>query len=106
MQQPAPSTDPRAQQPYHQQQPWMVQQPPAAQPAAPPAGWAPQPVPPPQVQQYMAAQDTGSNEIKSLWIGDLQPYMDENYLLSCFAHTGEVPYASLVVLGVFSSSFL
>ncbi|KAK4773742.1 hypothetical protein SAY87_028761 [Trapa incisa] len=96
MQQPAMSTDPRAQQPYHQQQPWMVQQPAATQPAPPPAGWAPQSVPPPQVQQYAAPQDSGSNEIKSLWIGDLQPYMDENYLLSCFAHTGEVLSAKVI----------
>ncbi|XP_031400641.1 polyadenylate-binding protein RBP45C-like [Punica granatum] len=96
MQQPAPSTDPRAQQPYQQQQPWMAQQPPAAQPVPPPAGWTPQPVPPPQVQQYGAPQDPGSNEIKSLWIGDLQSYMDENYILNCFVHTGEVVSAKVI----------
>ena len=40
--------------------------------------------------QAQAQQTTGSEEIHSLWIGDLLPWMEENYLLSCFAHTGEV----------------
>uniref|UniRef100_A0A2P2M2Q7 RRM domain-containing protein n=1 Tax=Rhizophora mucronata TaxID=61149 RepID=A0A2P2M2Q7_RHIMU len=29
-------------------------------------------------------------EVRTLWIGDLQYWMDENYLNSCFLHTGEV----------------
>ncbi|XP_015571309.1 polyadenylate-binding protein RBP47B' [Ricinus communis] len=29
-------------------------------------------------------------EVRTLWIGDLQYWVDENYLSSCFAHTGEV----------------
>ncbi|KAL6223613.1 hypothetical protein ACLB2K_006996 [Fragaria x ananassa] len=29
-------------------------------------------------------------EVRTLWIGDLQYWVDENYLTSCFAHTGEV----------------
>lgn len=29
-------------------------------------------------------------EVRTLWIGDLQYWFDENYLSSCFAHTGEV----------------
>ncbi|XP_044483823.1 polyadenylate-binding protein RBP47B' [Mangifera indica] len=29
-------------------------------------------------------------EVRTLWIGDLQYWVDENYLNSCFAHTGEV----------------
>ncbi|CAN1200128.1 Polyadenylate-binding protein RBP47B' [Linum perenne] len=29
-------------------------------------------------------------EVRTLWIGDLQYWIDENYLNSCFAHTGEV----------------
>ncbi|KAI4390093.1 hypothetical protein MLD38_002242 [Melastoma candidum] len=102
------------QHPYHQQppppqqQPWMG----VSQPVPPPAGWTPQPVPPPvsaaaaaQMQpQYpgMAAAvptlqgSGGSFEIKSLWIGDLQPHMDEAYLLGCFAHTGEVISAKVI----------
>ncbi|GMH07598.1 hypothetical protein Nepgr_009438 [Nepenthes gracilis] len=29
-------------------------------------------------------------EVRTLWIGDLQYWVDESYLHSCFAHTGEV----------------
>lgn len=29
-------------------------------------------------------------EVRTLWIGDLQYWADESYLTSCFAHTGEV----------------
>ena len=29
-------------------------------------------------------------EVRTLWMGDLQYWMDENYLCSCFAVTGEV----------------
>ncbi|KAK6914289.1 RNA recognition motif domain [Dillenia turbinata] len=29
-------------------------------------------------------------EVRTLWIGDLQYWVDESYLQSCFAHTGEV----------------
>ncbi|XP_011623994.1 polyadenylate-binding protein RBP47 [Amborella trichopoda] len=47
----------------------------------------PQPQPQPQQQQQQAQS---SEENKSLWVGDLQYWMDENYLNSCFGHTGEV----------------
>ncbi|XP_017220219.1 polyadenylate-binding protein RBP47 isoform X2 [Daucus carota subsp. sativus] len=40
------------------------------------------PPPPPQIQ-------SSSEENKTIWIGDLQPWMDEHYLQSCFAPTGE-----------------
>jgi len=75
---------------YQQQLPPQQQQP--AYP--PPQVWAQHPpqvaaVPPPQQQQYLAPQTTGSNEVKSLWIGDLQAWMDESYVYNCFAHTGE-----------------
>ncbi|KAI0499083.1 hypothetical protein KFK09_019984 [Dendrobium nobile] len=37
------------------------------------------------------AQGRGSGEEnKTIWVGDLQYWMDENYLHSCFGHTGEV----------------
>lgn len=29
-------------------------------------------------------------EVRTLWIGDLQYWVDENYLSSCFSQTGEV----------------
>ncbi|XP_070675886.1 polyadenylate-binding protein RBP45C-like [Malus domestica] len=40
-------------------------------------------------QQYAATQNPGSDEIRSLWIGDLLQWMDEAYILSCFGPTGE-----------------
>ncbi|KAG8502749.1 hypothetical protein CXB51_000638 [Gossypium anomalum] len=94
---PSMAADPSQTQQYQKQQqsqPWimMSQQQQAGQPVPPPAGWNPQPIPPPsQMQQYSAGSATvGSGEIRSLWIGDLQPWMDENYLMSIFAQTGEV----------------
>ena len=35
-------------------------------------------------------QPTSLEEVRTLWIGDLQYWTDENYLYGCFAHTGEV----------------
>ncbi|XP_057856484.1 polyadenylate-binding protein RBP47B' [Cryptomeria japonica] len=44
-----------------------------------------------QTQQHYQQQPQYSNdEIKTLWIGDLQYWVDENYLHTCFSHTGEV----------------
>ena len=37
-----------------------------------------------------AASPAGPNEVRTLWIGDLQYWMDENYIYGCFATTGEV----------------
>jgi len=34
-------------------------------------------------------QPTSLEEVRTLWIGDLQYWTDENYLYGCFAHTGE-----------------
>ncbi|GMJ01496.1 hypothetical protein like AT4G27000 [Hibiscus trionum] len=88
---------------YQQQsqlQPWMMsqQQQPAGQPVPPPSGWTPQPVPSPtQMQQYSSGSAAaGSGEVRSLWIGDLQPWMDENYLISIFGQTGEVVSAKVI----------
>lgn len=74
----------------------------APPPQQPPAMWGqpppqahygqvppPQPyyaAPPPQAMPAPAAAD----EVKTLWIGDLQPWMDESYIYNCFAATGEV----------------
>uniref|UniRef100_A0A803PTA3 RRM domain-containing protein n=1 Tax=Cannabis sativa TaxID=3483 RepID=A0A803PTA3_CANSA len=43
-----------------------------------------------QQQQHHHHQPTTVEEVRTLWIGDLQYWVDENYLNSCFAHTGEV----------------
>ncbi|XP_058072273.1 polyadenylate-binding protein RBP47B' [Magnolia sinica] len=71
-----------------QQQQWMMmsggaQQQQQAQPAQHPQSWAAAPQPP-------YHQPTSADEIRTLWIGDLQYWVDENYLHTCFAHTGEV----------------
>jgi RNA recognition motif-containing protein len=50
-----------------------------------------------QQQQQSGAQDSGSSgEIKSLWIGDLQQWMDENYLVGLFNTAGEVLSAKVI----------
>jgi hypothetical protein len=70
------------------QQPYMMMPPPAAPAQAPPPMWAQQQVQPHQAHQ--PAQPTSADEVRTLWIGDLQYWMDENYLFSCFAQGGEV----------------
>ncbi|KAM6585749.1 hypothetical protein CsatB_012751 [Cannabis sativa] len=84
-----------AQQPqqYSQQphQPYMMMPPPPPQAAQAPPMWAGQPQgPPQQTQPSQQPQPTSSDEVRTLWIGDLQYWMEENYLYGCFAHTGEV----------------
>ncbi|KAK0577937.1 hypothetical protein LWI29_002571 [Acer saccharum] len=84
--------------PPQQQPPYMMMMPPQPQSQPPPPPmW---PVPPQaaaasmQAQQLQAPggqQQSGqSSEIRTLWIGDLQYWMDEAYVTSCFAPTGEV----------------
>ncbi|XP_047330269.1 polyadenylate-binding protein RBP45-like isoform X2 [Impatiens glandulifera] len=108
---------------YQQSQPpqqWMTmqaahQQPPphqSFQPQHPPM-WGQQPqqgsIPPPQQvqqmqsqmaqqQQYGAAvsQQSATDEVKSLWIGDLQYWMDESYIWGCFMHTGEITNVKVI----------
>ncbi|PKA52973.1 Polyadenylate-binding protein RBP47 [Apostasia shenzhenica] len=56
------------------------------------------PPPPPQYRQQAApppaagfgSGSSSSEENRSIWVGDLLYWMDENYLHSCFGHTGEV----------------
>ncbi|KAK4420762.1 Polyadenylate-binding protein RBP45 [Sesamum alatum] len=95
------------QQPPQQQQypaqPWMMMPPqaPQHQPVQPqpPQFWAQQ-----QQQHYGAGPTNaasggaagGADEVRSLWIGDLQYWMDENYLTSCFYHTGELLSAKII----------
>ncbi|XP_040998494.1 polyadenylate-binding protein RBP47C-like [Juglans microcarpa x Juglans regia] len=101
---------------------WMAMQYPAAAPMVmqhqmmPPQHYGPPPPPPHhyvpyhlyqqhvQVQHpqqhhahHLQQQQQGSGgENKTIWIGDLHHWMDENYLHSCFASTGEI--ASIKVI--------
>ncbi|XP_034697610.1 polyadenylate-binding protein RBP45-like isoform X1 [Vitis riparia] len=94
-----------------QQQPWMMmqqpppqmwaQQPPPPHQVAPPPQHPPQqpqphPHPQQQMPQYQPAQPASADEVRTLWIGDLQYWMDENYINGCFAHTGEVTSVKLI----------
>ncbi|KAL5578863.1 hypothetical protein UlMin_011305 [Ulmus minor] len=80
--------------PQQGQQPYMMMPPPPQAAQAPPM-WAAQPTPQGS-QQIQHAHPTSPDEVQTLWIGDLQYWMEENYLYTCFAHTGEV--ASLKVI--------
>ncbi|XP_059453876.1 polyadenylate-binding protein RBP47-like [Corylus avellana] len=77
----------------------------------PPQHYGPPPPPPPpphyvpyhpyqqrvQVQhQHPQQQGSDGGENKTIWVGDLHHWMDENYLHSCFASTGEI--ASIKVI--------
>eukprot|EP00274_Cyanoptyche_gloeocystis_P003408 CAMPEP_0196664862 /NCGR_PEP_ID=MMETSP1086-20130531/58736_1 /TAXON_ID=77921 /ORGANISM="Cyanoptyche gloeocystis , Strain SAG4.97" /LENGTH=84 /DNA_ID=CAMNT_0042001349 /DNA_START=1 /DNA_END=252 /DNA_ORIENTATION=+ len=37
-----------------------------------------------------------SRETKTLWVGDIDHWMDENYLSQLFAHTGEVVNVKII----------
>ncbi|KAF5742179.1 hypothetical protein HS088_TW09G00221 [Tripterygium wilfordii] len=111
MQQPgAGAVPPQMGQQYQQQAPqpapYMMMMPPQTQP---PHMWGPQPphhaaVPPQQQLQQQQSQQpqqqqgqpTSADEVRTLWIGDLQYYMDENFLLNCFSHTGEVSSVKVI----------
>lgn len=73
----------------------------------PQAMWGQQPsqIPPPSLpQQYgvavppqaAASPSGGPEETRTLWIGDLQYWMDDNYIYSCFAQTGELQSVKLI----------
>ncbi|CAL5204654.1 unnamed protein product [Lathyrus oleraceus] len=84
--------------PPHQQ--WVpMQYPPAAMVMPhhmlPPQHYAPPPhhyVPYHHYQQHVPHVHQGSSvaENKTIWVGDLQHWMDENYLHRCFASNGEI----------------
>lgn len=60
-----------------------------------------------QQQQPHHHQPTTLEEVRTLWIGDLQFWVDENYLTSCFSHSGEVSLSlSLDIYPYRISSFL
>ncbi|CAI9087216.1 OLC1v1021235C1 [Oldenlandia corymbosa var. corymbosa] len=117
MMQPATSMVPppmATQQPpqYQQQQPqsqqWMNPQqaatpqyqipPPQQQQAPPSAGYyyVQQQQAAPQAQHYAAADPNAADGVRSLWIGDLQYWMDEQYILGCFSQTGEAVTAKVI----------
>ncbi|KAI3716065.1 hypothetical protein L6452_23126 [Arctium lappa] len=108
-----------AMQQYQQQQWLAMQQYPAAaaasmgmhhHPAAmmyqqPPPHYMPYHYQQQQGQQYQQPQQQqkGINQIqsssednKTIWVGDLQHWMDETYLQTCFAQTGEVSSIKLI----------
>ncbi|GJU68507.1 putative transcription factor/ chromatin remodeling BED-type(Zn) family protein [Tanacetum coccineum] len=89
-QQPGNGMAPPQYQQQQQQQPqqqWMMPQ------QQPPHMWAQQQqqvAPQQMIQQYGGGNSGGSgDEIKSLWIGDLQYWMDETYVSNCFLPTGD-----------------
>ncbi|KAL7213505.1 hypothetical protein ACSBR2_016100 [Camellia fascicularis] len=103
----APPTVPHQQNHFQyqqQQQPWMMpnhhhQQPPQQQPFQYPQPHQPplyyhQQAPPPQAAQSQFP--ASSDEVRTLWIGDLQYWMDEQYLVNCFAQIGEVVTAKVI----------
>uniref|UniRef100_A0A453N6S2 RRM domain-containing protein n=2 Tax=Aegilops tauschii subsp. strangulata TaxID=200361 RepID=A0A453N6S2_AEGTS len=66
----------------------------------PPQMWG-QPLPPQQAAYYgrpaaPTQAPAGHNEVRTLWLGDLQYWMDENYVYNCFASTGEVQSVKLI----------
>ncbi|KAL3519475.1 hypothetical protein ACH5RR_017624 [Cinchona calisaya] len=108
MMQPQP---PQLQQQQYQQPPpqqqWMAPQQPQQQQQHQHQQQAPvyyyqQPLQPQPQQQYAAASAAGGADpnaldgVRSLWIGDLQYWMDEQYILSCFSHSGEVLSAKVI----------
>jgi len=59
----------------------------AAGPPPPPQAAAGRRTPTPPVA---GSGGNGCEENKTIWVGDLQYWMDENYLHSCFGPSGEV----------------
>ncbi|XP_012091368.1 polyadenylate-binding protein RBP45B isoform X2 [Jatropha curcas] len=98
-----PSMAPPPPQAQYQQAPapYMMMMPPLPQSQPPPpAMWAhqtsmaPSAAPlqqqPLQHSQQQQGHPASADDVRTLWIGDLQYWMDESYLHSCFAQTGEV----------------
>ncbi|XVF27854.1 hypothetical protein REPUB_Repub14bG0145100 [Reevesia pubescens] len=112
MQQPAPGgvPPPMAVPPQAAQQQYQYQQaPPPPQSQQPymsymmhPQSQAPPMWPPQQgsapvlAQLQQAGQPASADEVRTLWIGDLQYYMDESYLMTCFSQTGEVTSVKVI----------
>lgn len=63
--------------------------------AHPPAAMWGQPPPPQAAPPPAPAGGAAGDEVRTLWIGDLQFWMEENYLYNCFSQAGEVTRLSL-----------
>ncbi|KAG6503574.1 polyadenylate-binding protein RBP47-like [Zingiber officinale] len=95
-----PTPPPQAWTPVRYPAPAMVMQHPMmAPPPPPPYGQAfvpyhqtpTPPLPPSKSNRYQqGGEAVADDEKRTIWVGDLQYWMDENYLHSCFGHTGEV----------------
>ncbi|XP_010546929.1 PREDICTED: polyadenylate-binding protein RBP45B [Tarenaya hassleriana] len=81
---------------YQQPSPYGMTPPPYSQSAgaAPTQMWSQQ-IPIAGVPGQ-AVEPASADEIRTLWIGDLQYWMDENFLFNCFAHTGEVSSVKVI----------
>ncbi|EYU25396.1 hypothetical protein ABFS82_03G046200 [Erythranthe guttata] len=53
-----------------------------------------QPPPPPSPQHHQGGNGNGEN--RTIWVGDLHNWMDEQYLRTCFDSTGEVSSIKLI----------
>ncbi|GFP91119.1 polyadenylate-binding protein rbp47 [Phtheirospermum japonicum] len=49
-----------------------------------------------QQQQHQYQQQPQSQDNKTIWIGDLLPWMDEGYLQSCFSQAGEAVSVKII----------
>ncbi|KAG6512395.1 hypothetical protein ZIOFF_030506 [Zingiber officinale] len=96
-----PPLPPQAWAPVRYPAPAMVMpHPMMAPPPPPPYGHAfvpyhQPPTPPPSLpsksnRYQQGGEAAADDEKRTIWVGDLQYWMDENYLHSCFGHTGEV----------------
>ncbi|KAI4340546.1 hypothetical protein MLD38_025371 [Melastoma candidum] len=47
-------------------------------------------------QMQQGHQPTTAEEVRTLWIGDLQYWVDESYLYSCFSQTGELVSVKII----------
>lgn len=101
-------------QPLPLPQQWMPMQYPAAAMVMqhhmlPPQHYAPPPpyIPYHQYQQQHAphAHQGSSAENKTVWVGDLHHWMDENYLHRCFASTAEVFISFVFFIYIYLCSF-
>ncbi|XP_020595840.1 polyadenylate-binding protein RBP45-like [Phalaenopsis equestris] len=85
--------------PMWNQQPSQIPPAQAMQPMPQQQQFQPQygaPMPAPANVSLSAAQPQFADEVRTLWIGDLQYWMEESYVYSCFAQSGEVVSVKLI----------
>lgn len=59
-------------------------------------GLVPQTMPQPNAMMSSIGIGVETPQSRTLWIGDIGPYIDENFLHSLFAHTGEVTQVKVI----------